>query len=54
LIPNLYIETIRRLHCFLNGLFVVNALRNLGITENKSAAIKGVNAVSRHDEKPAR
>ena len=45
MVPNLYVEITYQLHCFLDSLFVVGALHNVGAPQKVTTAADGIDAI---------
>jgi hypothetical protein len=46
MVPDLYVEITRQLHCLLDSLFVVGAFHNVGAPQKVTTATDGVDAIS--------
>ena len=45
MVPNLYVEITRQLHCFLDSLFVAGAFHNVRASQKVTTAADGIDAI---------
>ena len=45
MVPDLYVEITRQLHCLFDSLFVVGAFHNVGAPQKVTTAADGIDAI---------